>query len=122
MITTLEKGASQANALSSRWALVNKFFKNNFFSDRATDNLAVIPPIDVIEENDNYLIDLAAPGFSKEDFEITTKGNLLSVSYSCSYFSRSAVLPEHADIKKMEPKYINGMLYLVIPKKINVKA
>ena len=38
------------------------------------------PPVNIIEKNEAYLIELAAPGMVKSDFTVKLEGNLLTIS------------------------------------------
>ena len=84
---------------------------------------------------------MAAPGMKKEDFKIELENNLLTISsektiepeqdegnryskkeYSYESFQRSFTLPkEVVDADKIQARYENGLLHLVIPKKEEAK-
>lgn len=117
--------------------LVNEFFNefpaifNNTFSTEAS----VHAPVNILETNDSYKIELAVPGRNKEDFKINIDRNLLTISYekkqetkeenekvvrnefSFSSFKRSFTLDEKVDAEKISAKYENGILELTIAKK-----
>ena len=105
------------------------------------------PRFDVKETKDAYLFEADLPGIADKDIEIALTGNRLTVSgkreaeekheeenywtYERSYgsFSRSFVLPEGADLDKLEASLDKGVLTInvpkrpeVQPKKISVKA
>lgn len=79
-------------------------------------------------------LQLAAPGLTKEDFNIELKDNLLTVSGERKFtnekkeknyhsierqygsFSRSFSLPENVDGEKINAKYNHGILELTFPK------
>jgi len=93
-----------------------------------------IPAVNVTDNKDNYVVCLAAPGMRKEDFAIEMDGNMLTISsekeeskeeketkytrkeYNYSSFSRSFTLPEDVNKEKIDAKYENGELKLVLPK------
>jgi len=95
-----------------------------------------VPSVNVKETVDNYEVEMAAPGMSKDDFKVELDGNLLSISsskeqedektekgyfrkeFSYQSFRRSFNFPkEVVDEDKIEAKYENGLLRLTIPKK-----
>ncbi|NOT77337.1 MAG: Hsp20/alpha crystallin family protein [Cyclobacteriaceae bacterium] len=93
-----------------------------------------VPKVDIIENETSYELHVAAPGLSKEDFNIEVNDNLLTVSgerkfnnekkdknyhsIETSYgaFKRSFSLPENVDSTKINAKYNNGILELTVPK------
>jgi len=113
----------------SNWGL------NNNSSTNTT-----IPMVNVKETNENFEVEMAAPGMNKQDFKVELDGNLLTITseknqenetkegerysrreFSYQSFQRSFQLPkEVVDADKIEAKYENGVLKLVIPK--NEKA
>ena len=86
-------------------------------------------------------MEMAAPGMNKEDFKIELSGNNLTISseknwedetrdgerytrkeFSYQSFSRTFTLAKDVvDAEKIEAKYMNGLLQLVIPKKESAK-
>src|SRR3979490_1477212 len=52
-------------------------FNDSFFSDRMVTR---VPAVNVSESNENYHIELAAPGLKKQDFKISIDDNVLSIS------------------------------------------
>ena len=93
-----------------------------------------VPKVDIIENEKAYELHVAAPGLSKEDFNIELNDNLLTVSGERKFsnekkdknyhsietqygaFSRSFTLPENVDTEKINAKYNSGILELTIPK------
>ena len=88
-----------------------------------------IPAINVKENKDNLEIEVAAPGFSKKDFEVTVTDDVLTISaenkkieneandefsrreFHYNSFERSFTLPKSIDFsKKIKAKYDNGVL------------
>ena len=93
------------------------------------------------ETNESYHVEVAAPGMLKSDFKVELEGNLLTISsekrdekeevegekytrreFSYQAFQRSFTLPkEVVDVDKIQAKYEDGMLQLLIPKKEEAK-
>lgn len=87
-------------------------FNDSFLSDRM---ISRVPAVNICETQDHYLIEMAAPGLNKEDFNIKLDKNLLTVSveqkkesntqdrqynkreFCYSSFVRSFALPDSAD-------------------------
>jgi len=123
---------------------VNPFFNDVFDSilndSFLSDKLASrVPAVNIAETENQFHIELAAPGLKKEDFKISLDKNVLSVSadkktenveegkkfskreYSYNTFTRSFTLPETADQNKIEAEYTDGILKLVVAKKEEAK-
>jgi HSP20 family protein len=100
-----------------------------------------IPAINLKETNDNFEVEVAAPGMSKKDFKIELNGNMLTIGsekanewqdnenekytrkeFSYQSFQRTFQLPKDVvDEDKIQAKYENGLLHLTIPKKEHAK-
>lgn len=137
-MTTLEK---RPRRLASYWDMpFDKFFRNDFLDLWDSGQMITVPSINFSEEKDRYLIDVAAPGLQKDDFNISIDGNVLTIScekesevkeketdnytrreYNYSSFVRKITLPELADSKSIAAKYTDGVLKLSISKKPEVK-
>jgi HSP20 family protein len=111
------------------------FFNSDFFED---DSL--IPAMNVKEHDKDFEIEFAAPGFSKEDFEITINDNILNVyvekkkeeeekdenytrkEFSYNSFQRSLNLPETINTdQEVKATYKKGILKLNLQKKEGIK-
>jgi HSP20 family protein len=100
-----------------------------------------IPAVNIKETSENFEVEMAAPGMKKEDFKIQLENNQLTISseketeeeereenrytkkeFSYQAFQRTFQLPRDVvDVEKIEARYENGMLRLVIPKKEEAK-
>ena len=95
------------------------------------------PAINVIESEKDYRVEVAAPGMTKDDFNIRIDENdnlvvsmekkeeknedkkeerYLRREFSYSKFQQTMVLPENAEKEKIEAKVENGVLNIIIPK------
>src|ERR1700748_2145530 len=124
---------------------VNPFFNDVFDSilndSFLSDKLASrVPAVNISESENEFHIELAAPGLKKEDFKINLDKNVLSVSadkktettdetkkfskreYNYTSFNRSFTLPESADQTDIEADYTDGILKLTIAKKEEAKV
>lgn len=137
MTTAIQKNHSRKMLPSTTlWNTpLDRFFKTDFPDIFDSENSLTVPAINVTEEKNNYIVNMAAPGLKKEDFDISLDGNLLTISsekesekdddserfsrreYNYSYFSRSVTLPDSAETKNIAAKYTDGILSLTIPKK-----
>ena len=107
----------------------NFFNEDDFFQDRFWQkNVMNKPAINVREIDDYYLVELAAPGLSKKDFEIIIDNGYLKIfveksskmedekdnysrrEFEYNSFERSLLLPENIIEEKVKAKYENGIL------------
>lgn len=113
--------------------LVDRFFSDSTGRSGGS-SYSFVPKVDIIENESAFEIQLSAPGMSKEDFKIDLNENHLAVSGERKFtrktdekhfrsietqygaFRREFVLPDNVDVEKIEAKYNNGILELVIPK------
>jgi HSP20 family protein len=111
-------------------------FNDSFFNDRLTSR---VPAVNISESENNFHVELAAPGLKKEDFKLSLDRNQLSVSvetsmenedtqknyskreYSYCSFVRSFTLPDSADDNKIEAAYQDGILRIDIAKREEAK-
>ncbi len=125
---------------------VSKFFDeswNSLFDWNKPDYSRVYkksPSVNVSENSDAYVIEMAIPGKKKEDFEIELQNNLLVIGslkkeesssqetnfyrkeYSYESFRRTFSLDqEKSDLDNLEAFYNDGILKIVIPKLENAK-
>jgi len=116
------------------------YFNNVFdslFTEAMNKNNTVtrMPAVNILADADSYKIEVAAPGLSKEDFQINVKKDTLSLwvekkvaddeekkdynrrEFDFSSFARSFILPESVDAEKIAAEYTNGILLISIGKK-----
>ena len=95
-------------------------------------NTLTVPRANVLKSDKGYTIELAVPGFSRNDFNIAVNDNVITVSseveadmeytkdlttqeYSYSSFSRSWTLPTNAYLKGIDARYEAGILSVDVP-------
>jgi HSP20 family protein len=124
--------------------LFDDFFNKDIFNwglSNFSDTNTTIPGVNIKETVDNFEVEVAAPGMSKKDFKIELDGNMLTISsekrneredtedekytrreFSYQSFYRTFNLPKNVvDVDKIQAKYDNGLLQLLIPKKEEAK-
>ena len=112
-------------------SLVDRFLND---SVARTGGSRFVPRVDIVESNEAYELHFAVPGLSKEDFKLELNENHLTVSGERKFsnekkdknyhavetqygsFRRTFTLPENVDGTKINAKYNNGILEVVIPK------
>ncbi len=139
---TLEK--RNGNLINSLPGLFDDFFTKDLF-DWGNSNFSTsgttLPAVNVKETAENFVVEMAAPGMKKEDFKVELNNNMLKISseqkqeheeksnerysrkeFSYQSFQRSFQLSREAvDADKIQAKYENGVLHLLIPKREEVK-
>ena len=124
----------------SDWLRPDSLFDGDLFdlrSDMFPARLGInIPSVNIKETPKEFLLELAAPGLERKDFNIEIDNNTLSISvekeeeteegkktegywkkeYSYNSFSRSFVLPDNIKEGNIDAKYAEGILTVHIPK------
>ena len=125
-------------------ATTNTFsdFFNDFFNDSlmSRDYFKSVPAVNISERANDYFIEMAAPGFAKEDFKLNVDNDVLTISaekknekkdetsrytrkeFQYSSFSRTFTMPEHVEADKIGAAYTDGVLSLTLPKKEEAKV
>ena len=94
-----------------------------------------VPATNIRETGENFVIEVAAPGMEKTDFEVNVDNGVLSIGYEreekhekvdeeythrefgYSSFRRSFSLPDSVAGDKVDATYKDGVLYVTLPKK-----
>ena len=120
---------------------INRLFDWDWDWDREFDPFGGLsaPAIDLVEENDSFLVTCDLPGVEKGDLDISVSGNVLTIKGEkkdtrenlegryyrretwSGTFQRSMTLPETVDPNKIDAQMRNGVLKLTLPKKEEVK-
>jgi len=124
-------------------ALPNVF--NDFFRDWSSTNFSdtntTLPAVNIKNNENEFIVDVAAPGMNKDDFQINIENDILTISsekkedkeetnnnytrkeYSYMSFKRSFTLPKGiVDYEKIKATYKNGELKISIPKLETLKS
>ncbi len=117
----------------------NRFWNEGLLSDRFWNGRKGEPALNIKETDDNFEIELAAPGFAKKDFEVTIDEGCLNIKaekstseeekeenftrkeFSYNSFERSLQLPENVKEEELKAKYNDGILSFNLAKKEPVK-
>lgn len=132
------------NEMYPVWSTFFNNFINRDWTEWETRNFSdtntTLPSVNIKEGQDNYDVEMAAPGLEKKDFKIELKNGVLRISsekkvkdelkkghhftrreYSYQSFDRSLTLPDTVEGEKISAKYEDGILRIVIPKKEDSK-
>ena len=118
-----------------------QFFNNELANFWSGDNFLESPAFNIIEENDKYVSELAAPGLEKEDFNIEIKDQILTIKvqkqeskdaettdnntkyikreFSFQQFTRSFTLDNTIAQNEIEATYDKGILKVSLKKVSN---
>jgi len=120
-----------------------RFFDNELFdwkNKNFSNTNTTLPSVNIRENADEFKVEVAAPGFNKEEFNIEVDGDVLVISsqkkseneineeeritkkeFSYQSFTRSFTLPALIRHDKIAAKYEDGILKIIIPKKDEAK-
>jgi HSP20 family protein len=126
------------------WSNFFNDFLNRDWYDWSNQNFSLtnttIPAVNIKESENEFEVDMAAPGMVKDDFRLELNNNVLTISsekqseshsdkeknitrseFSYQSFSRSFTLPAIVETDAITAKYENGILRVNIPKKEEAK-
>ena len=109
-----------------------------FFGNPSRTGNSCNPPANIYEQDNAFFIELAVPGYLKEDFNINLEQQVLSISaaeknresenekylrreFGAGEISKRFVLPKTVDNDNIKADYQNGILKIHIPVKKEVK-
>jgi HSP20 family protein len=116
---------------------MNELFDEAFGRSRpylAAGNGAWLPPVDILESNDGYLLRAELPGMKGEEFNLEVKDGTLTltgerkfdepakgvqyhrVERAAGKFSRSFSLPQTVKSEEIKATYRDGILEIHVPK------
>ena len=129
---------------SPTWPGFFNDFLNRDWYDWSNQNFSLtnttIPSVNIKENENEFEVEMAAPGMTKDDFRIELNNSVLTISsekqssnqskegenvtrreFSYQSFSRSFTLPVIVETEKISAKYEQGLLRVNIPKKEEAK-
>ncbi len=146
LIPTVKNGSEKNSNLGFRslpslssWMddIINKSFGNEFVSNFNTG--ITLPAVNVLDNAEEYIVEMAVPGLKKSDFDISLDNQMLSISaerstehedtddnytrreFGYSSFKRTFSLPETVETDKIKAKYEDGLLKVLLPKRDEAK-
>lgn len=127
--------------------MVDSLFNSSLSDLMGSDFISHKPSVNIVEEDDGFILNLAAPGYEKEDFKLEIIKDQLIVSaerktvekeneelseadkdnvahyvkreFSYQNFKRSFHLPENIELNTIDASYIDGILNIKLAKKEN---
>ena len=120
-------------------SMMNDFFRDDDFFDHRF-RMMKTPAINVLETDEAFKLEVAAPGMKKDDFKLEVNNGYLIISvetkfekeetedlytrkeFNFSTFKRSFWLPEGVKEDKIKATYKEGMLYVNLPKAVVKKV
>ena len=124
----------KTNRFPSLGSMMEDFWNTDKFFNQPFFNGETLPAVNIRETKNHYELEVAAPGFKKEDFKITTENGLLTISaettaekneekenytrreFSCASFIRTFTLPENVVEDDIVAKYRDGLLNIELKK------
>lgn len=116
-------------------SIFDDFFDNDWFDVRSS---AAVPAMNVLEDEKGYNLEIAAPGLTKNDFQISLdedndlvikmekkeenkdedkkKGRFLRHEFSYAKFQQTVALPDDVDKENIEATVSDGVLKVTLPK------
>ncbi|MEL7587328.1 MAG: Hsp20/alpha crystallin family protein [Prolixibacteraceae bacterium] len=125
-------------------SLIDRFFEGGLMdwnrSNFAGENSS-LPAVNISENDNEFCIDVAAPGLKKDDFKVNFDNGQLTISsekrseneekngekvtrkeFSYQSFQRSFSIPENiVSAEGISAKYEDGILHVVLPKREEAK-
>ncbi len=112
------------------------FFTKDIYNLSKSNNLngSSLPSVNIKEDDEGYVVEVAAPGLSKSDINVELENDILTISsekeseansddykrreFKYNSFKRTFSLPENiVNGEKVAAKYYNGVLSISLPKK-----
>ena len=113
---------------------MDQFFNRSISDIVGTDFTQESPAVNIIETDDAFELEVAAPGLDKSDFKVLIEKDHLTISadlkteseeietdfkrkeYNYQKFTRKFRLPHTVDKTSLKAKYLQGILKVVVQK------
>jgi HSP20 family protein len=112
---------------------------DHFLNNSLNETNSFYPYINILEENDKFQIELALPGYSKEQISMNYLKNVLTIKSNIEEntseekkfltrefgqrgFSKQFVIPQMLDAEKITAEFTDGVLRVNVPKKEEAKV
>ncbi len=127
----------RGSAIFPGW--VDDFFTAPMWQNPDAKMNSSMPAVNIKEDDNQFNIDVAAPGMNKNDFSIDLNHNILTISakkeetkedkntkisrreFNYTSFQRSFTLPNFVNSEEIKAAYHDGILSITIPKKEEAK-
>src|SRR6266853_3266911 len=130
-------------SLMDRWRQeIDELFARSLDASRPvlSDSAAWRPSVDLLEENDRFILRADVPGVAAKDIEVSTEDGTLTVrgerparervssdgfehiERAAGTFLRRFTLPDSAQAEAIKARYADGVLEIEIPKQPRVDA
>ncbi|MEJ5995292.1 Hsp20/alpha crystallin family protein [Pedobacter sp. Du54] len=124
----------KTNPFPSWRSMMEDFWNVDSFFNKPMFNGSLLPAVNVRDLKDGYQLEVSAPGFKKDDFNVSIENGMLTISadnveeskqekedytrkeFSRSSFQRSFTLPDNIDEGKIKAKYEDGLLHISLKK------
>lgn len=120
-------------SFARRFKEMGEEFQKEFRENMGKDYIGCYPLMNIIEDENSFRIDIAAPGLNKDSFKISLDQQHLKVAadlestlgenekyrkreFYFGKFKRTVKLPEEADLNEIEAKYEEGVLKITVAK------
>jgi HSP20 family protein len=123
-------------ARQESWGLLNRFNRDldGFLSGTSSTPVAFIPPVDVREEAERFVVEADLPGVAPTDIDVTADKGILTLrgerkselrEKASGYerlervagsFTRRFALPENVQADAIKARFVHGVLEVSIPK------
>jgi HSP20 family protein len=120
---------------------LDNVFNNNLSGLIGSDHSVSNPSVNISEDDEKFLLELAAPGLEKSDFKISVEKDQLTVSsnksaekeegekgkwnrreFSYHSFTRTFHISDEINLEKIDAEYKNGILGISLPKNASSKV
>jgi HSP20 family protein len=125
-------------------SFLNRFFEGDLMDwsrSNFADTNTTLPAVNIRENTDEFIIEMAAPGMKKEQINVDYENGRLTISsekkeekedhsketytrreFSYMSFQRSFSIPENlVDGEKIKASYHEGILHVILPKREEIK-
>lgn len=128
------------HAPAKNWSnFIDNFFNHSLSNVIGSDMTASNPAVNIVETDEYFRVELAAPGLEKEDFNIQVEKDTLNIEakkevkeatttekftrreFNYTSFKRSFHLPEQVQLENIGATYEDGILKVVLPKEVEAE-